>query len=116
MAAPKGHQRYGGRQKGTPNKLTKDAREAWEAAILHAQGTAGMSMADWAVRDAESNQRFWIATLSAMPKSVELSVSVAHLHLDALRGRAASPMLTQEIAPHTLPNISSTSEVLDEVD
>ncbi len=63
----------GGRKKGVPNKLTKDAREAWEAAIEHAQGTAGMSMADWATRDAESNQRFWVATISAMPKAVDVT-------------------------------------------
>lgn len=28
MAAPKGHKRYGGRAKGTPNKTTVAAREA----------------------------------------------------------------------------------------
>lgn len=28
MAAPKGHKRYGGRKKGTPNKATTDVREA----------------------------------------------------------------------------------------
>lgn len=33
MAAPKGHARYGGRQKGTPNKLTSAARAAFEAAF-----------------------------------------------------------------------------------
>jgi hypothetical protein len=29
MPAPKGHPRYGGRQKGKPNKATADAREAF---------------------------------------------------------------------------------------
>jgi hypothetical protein len=28
MAAPKGHKKYGGREKGTPNRATKNAREA----------------------------------------------------------------------------------------
>ena len=33
MAAPKGHKRYGGRTKGTPNKVTASMREAWREAF-----------------------------------------------------------------------------------
>lgn len=33
MAAPKGHERYGGKTKGTPNKVTKDQRELITAII-----------------------------------------------------------------------------------
>lgn len=33
MAAPKGHPRYGGRQKGTPNKITAEAREIAQGII-----------------------------------------------------------------------------------
>ena len=33
MGAPKGHKKHGGRAKGTPNKLTKTAREAFQLAF-----------------------------------------------------------------------------------
>ena len=33
MGRPKGHPKSGGRQKGTPNKLTKSAREAYALAF-----------------------------------------------------------------------------------
>lgn len=37
MAAPKGHKRYGGRQKGTPNRVTVEAKAAIEDAFAHLQ-------------------------------------------------------------------------------
>ena len=81
MAPPKGHPRYGGRKKGTPNKATKDIREAWMEAVAHAQGTTGMTLADWATRDAESNQKFWLATMQMVPKKTELSGALTLEHL-----------------------------------
>ena len=46
MAAPKGHPRWGGRQAGTPNKLTATAREAIEKAF---DGIGGVpALTDWA--------------------------------------------------------------------
>lgn len=77
MAPPKGHPRYGGRKKGTPNKATKDIREAWMEAVAHAQGTRGMTLADWATRDAESNQKFWLATMQMVPKKSEVSGNIS---------------------------------------
>lgn len=77
MAPPKGHPRYGGRKKGTPNKATKDIREAWMEAVAHAQGTQGMTLADWATRDAESNQKFWLATMQMVPKKSEVSGNIS---------------------------------------
>ena len=46
MAAPKGHPRYGGRQKGTPNKATAAAREAFQMAFDEAGGV--QSLTEWA--------------------------------------------------------------------
>ena len=43
--------------------------------------------------------------------SIDVTGSVAHLHLDALR--APKPMLRNEIAPLMLPDISSTVEERD---
>lgn len=63
----------GGRQRGTPNKATKDIREAWMEAVAVAQGTEGMSLSDWAVRDAEANQKFWLATMQMVPKNVDVT-------------------------------------------
>ena len=63
----------GGRQRGVPNKATRDIREAWMEAVAVAQGTEGMSLADWAIRDAEANQKFWLATMQMVPKKTELA-------------------------------------------
>ena len=38
MAAPKGHKRYGGRTKGTPNKVTSAARQAFLATFGRIEG------------------------------------------------------------------------------
>jgi hypothetical protein len=73
MPRPKGLPRTGGRKKGTPNKLTADLRESWLDAIAYANGKKGYTLRDWATRDAESNQRFWTATLQLLPKNVEVS-------------------------------------------
>lgn len=38
MAAPKGHKRYGGRQKGTPNKLTGTVKDMVLTALSEVGG------------------------------------------------------------------------------
>lgn len=38
MAPPKGHPKYGGRAKGTPNKTTADVKEALTAALNSGEG------------------------------------------------------------------------------
>lgn len=63
----------GGRQKGTPNKATKNIREAWMEAVAIAQGTEGMSLSDWAIRDIEANQKFWLATMQMVPKNMDVT-------------------------------------------
>jgi hypothetical protein len=40
MAAPKGHKRYGGRKKGTPNKIAGELREMVLTALNEAGGVA----------------------------------------------------------------------------
>ena len=46
MARPKGQPKLGGRQKGTPNKLTKSAREAYQLAFEDIGGA--VEFAAWA--------------------------------------------------------------------
>lgn len=89
MAPPKGHPRYGGRQKGTPNKVTKGIREAWDEAIAVAQGTPGYSLAEWAVSSREANEKFWLATTKMIPREMKLdaTVSIAEV-IAAARERA----------------------------
>lgn len=41
-------ERRGGRQKGTPNKLTKSAREAFQLAYNSLQKIKGASLPEWA--------------------------------------------------------------------
>jgi hypothetical protein len=43
MAAPKGHKRYGGRRRGTLNKLTSSARNAFALAFDTIGGAGGLS-------------------------------------------------------------------------
>lgn len=62
-----------GRPPGARNKLTKTVKDAFDEAVAHAQGTTGMSLKDWAVRDQESNQRFWLAAIQTMPKNVDVT-------------------------------------------
>jgi len=49
MPAPKGHPRYGGREKGTPNKLSKTAKENIAAVFDKLGGLE--SMAEWALEN-----------------------------------------------------------------
>jgi hypothetical protein len=70
MAAPKGHPRYGGRQKGTSNKLTADVR----AAIAHAFDRVGG--VDWLVTLAKKDPKaFSVLLAKVMPAEVEAEVS-----------------------------------------
>jgi hypothetical protein len=46
MPAKKGHKKAGGRQKGTPNKVTTAAKEAFAAAFDQIGGTN--ALAEWA--------------------------------------------------------------------
>lgn len=68
----------GGRQAGTPNKLTADIREAWLEAVAYANGTKGATLRDFARAHPE---KFWPATLQLLPKNVELSGKVGLIQL-----------------------------------
>ena len=72
MSRPKGLPKTGGRKKGTPNKATKDIREAWMEAVAVAQASEGYSLSDWAIRDPESNAKFWLATMQMVPKTTNI--------------------------------------------
>jgi hypothetical protein len=52
MAAPKGHPRWGGRQRGTPNKVTAAAREAIELAFDNIGGVPALT--EWAKQNQDA--------------------------------------------------------------
>lgn len=89
MPKPKGSPKSGGRTKGTPNKVTKGVREAWDEAIAVAQGKKGYSLKDWATSSPEANEKFWLATIKLAPKEINLAAVVSiSAELDAARKRA----------------------------
>ena len=51
MPAPKGHPRYGGRKKGTPNRWTADMRRAFESAFWALQDDPQANLLAWARND-----------------------------------------------------------------
>lgn len=81
MAAPKGHKRYGGRKKGTPNKINADVREM----IVGALGEAGGQ--SYLVRQAKKNPNGFMALVGkTLPKEIkaELFVSLSQRMKDIL--------------------------------
>jgi hypothetical protein len=69
MAAPKGHKRYGGRTKGTPNKLTGDVRDAISQAFTDLGG------AKYLVQVGTDNPSAFCKLLGmTLPKDVKLDV------------------------------------------
>lgn len=81
MAAGK---KTGGRQKGTPNKLTQDAKEAIE---FVAQGLGGAEgMLTWAQEDKTNERIFWSNIYPRiLPKEVKAEVD-AQLVVNVNRG------------------------------
>lgn len=65
MAAPKGHKRYGGRKKGTPNKLTATVKTAMQQAFLGIGGVA--SFTAWA---RENQTEFYKLYAKLLPHEV----------------------------------------------
>lgn len=57
MAAPKGHKRYGGRQKGTPNRTTQAAKDAISQAAEALGGVKRLTA--WAQEDPANERIFW---------------------------------------------------------
>ena len=70
MAARKGHKKAGGRKPGTPNKLTKAAREVITGC---AEALGGMDrMVAWAKEDPVNERIFWS---SIYPRMVPIDVT-----------------------------------------
>lgn len=70
MAAPKGHPRYGGRKKGTANKLTGELREAIQNAFVTAGGES------YLVKVAKKSPAVFCKLLGmTLPKDVNLKGS-----------------------------------------
>ena len=80
-AAPKGHKKWGGRQKGTPNKFTSDVK----AALIEATNLAGgkLGMVGYFLQQAKANPKVYLGLLQdCLPKEVTASIngSVSHIH------------------------------------
>jgi hypothetical protein len=77
-------ERRGGRQKGTPNKMTQDAKEAIE---FVAQGLGGAEgMLAWAKKDATNERIFWSNIYPRiLPKEIKAEVD-AQLVVNVHRG------------------------------
>lgn len=73
MARPKGSPKLGGRQKGTPNKVTTQAKEAIAAAAEKLGGTT--RLVAWAQEDPKNESVFWS---SIYTKLVPLDVNGNH--------------------------------------
>lgn len=73
MARPKGSPKLGGRQKGTPNKVTTQAKEAIAAAADKLGGTE--RLVAWAQEDPKNESTFWA---SIYTKLVPLDVNGNH--------------------------------------
>lgn len=68
MPAPKGHPRYGGRKKGTANKITSELREAIQNAFMTAGGEA------YLVKVAKKSPAVFCKLLGmTLPKDVNLN-------------------------------------------
>ena len=72
MARRKGIPKTGGRQKGTPNKLSKSAREAIEIAANDLGGADRLTT--WAKESAENERAFWV---TIYPKLLPLQVNAS---------------------------------------
>ena len=71
MAAPKGHKRYGGRQKGTQNKLSMDLRQM----ILNSLSDVGGET--YLRKQADENPTAYLALVSkVLPKEIKADVNV----------------------------------------
>ena len=92
MARPKGQPKLGGRKKGTPNKVSKEAKTAIAEA---AEMLGGVNrLVTWAQEDAANERAFW-ATI--YPKLVSITLGgdvnnpLQHYHQITLLGvRAAT--------------------------
>lgn len=70
MARPKGQPKLGGRKKGTPNKVSKEAKQAIAEAAEQLGGVE--RMVAWAKSDVVNERAFW-ATI--YPKLVSITVA-----------------------------------------
>lgn len=92
MGRPKGHPKTGGRQKGTPNKLTRSAKEAYAFAFDALGGAEGLR--DWALRDPDNMKVFYQLHARLIPteKDVRLEIGDAErlkaMSLDELEAMA----------------------------
>lgn len=77
MARPKGQPKLGGRQKGTPNKLSSDAKEHIHAVFVRLGGVT--AMAKWAQENQSDFYRIYSKLLpidAAVTGNVTLAVAV----------------------------------------
>jgi len=81
-------ERRGGRQKGTPNKMTQDAKEAIEFVAHGLGGAEGMLI--WAQKDPTNERIFWSNIYPRiLPKEIKAEVD-ATLVVNVHRGNRSS--------------------------
>lgn len=87
MAHPKGKPRTpgAGRKKGTPNKLTKTVKEAFENAFNAMQEQPGVKLEEWGK---ENPTEFYKLASKLIPSEINAKVSAHESSLDLLeKGR-----------------------------
>lgn len=80
-------ERRGGRQKGTPNKLTKSVKEAFEVAFHAMQDKPGVKLSEWGE---ENPTEFYKLAARLIPTELSGSVNLQETAVDLLRKRAGS--------------------------
>lgn len=111
MAAPKGHKRYGGRRKGTPNKATTDVREAIASLLQRNVGNFSVWLGQVAngiqqpseSGDDEATKVKWL--LRPDPgKALDLAMGMAEYHIPKLArtevtGEGGGPLQVNIVDP-----------------
>lgn len=78
MARPKGQPKLGGRKKGTPNKVSRSAKEAYVEVFERLGGADGLL--EWAMRDPANLRDFYNWHSSKLiPTEKEMRVDLGHL-------------------------------------
>lgn len=77
MPAHKGHKKAGGRQKGTPNKATRTAKEAFQLAFDELGGVAGLVA--WAQSDPDNLATLYTLYARLIPTDTNVNLKVTEV-------------------------------------
>ena len=107
MAAPKGHERYGGRTKGTPNKANASVKEALETAFESIGGI--QFLAEWAKTQPGDFYKLWVKILPPTPPSEPPPLPTAGVPIELVT-RILAVVGAAKPQPHTDGNPIASSE------